>query len=76
MAAKQIEIAHGIRSRHAEAATIDGTRDDAETPNATILNGAKMALAETLNLEPRESFVTSLQRRTLAALRREQSFQV
>ena len=80
MAAKQIEIAHGIRSGHAEAATIDGARggarDDAETPNVTIPNGAKTALAETPSLEPREPFMTSLQRRTLAALRWEQSFQV
>ena len=80
MAAKQIEIAHGMRSRHAEDATIDGARDgardDAEMPNAMIPNGAKTALAETPRLEPREPFMTPHRRRTLAALRLEQSFQV
>ena len=80
MAAKQIELAHGMRSRHAEDALIDGAsqraRDDAETLNATIQNGAKTALAETPNLEPREPFMTLLRRRTLAALRWEQSSQV
>ena len=79
MAAKQIEISHGIHSRHAEAATIDGARggarDDAETPNAKILNGAKTALAETPSVEPCEPFMKSLQRRMLVALRWEQSFQ-
>ena len=63
-------------SRH--AAAIDGTRDrardDAETPNATIQNSAKTALAETPSWEPREPFMTPLRRRTLAALRLEQSF--
>ena len=80
MVAKQIEIAHGMRSRHAEDATIDGTRDgarnDAETPNTIIQNGAKTALAETPSFEPREPFMTLLRRRTLAALRWEQSSQV
>ena len=80
MAAKQIEIAHGMRSRHAEDATIDGARDgardDAETPNATIPNGAKTALAETPSWEPRKPFMTPLRRRALVALRLEQPFQV
>ena len=80
MAAKQIEIVPGIRSRHAEAVTIDGARDrareDAETPNATIQNGAKTALAETPSWEPREPFMTPLRRRTLVALHLEQSFPV
>ena len=80
MAAKQIEIAHGMRSRHAEAAAMDGARDgardDAETPNTTIQNGAKTALVEVPNLEPREPFMTPLRRRTLPALRLEQSVQV
>ena len=80
MAAKQFEIAHRMRSRHAEAATIDGTRDgardDAKTPNATIQNGAKTALAENPSLEPREPIMTPHRRRTLAALCCEQSFLV
>ena len=79
-AAKQIEIAHRMRSRHAEDAAIDGARDRArdyaEMPNATIQSGAKTALAETPSWEPREPFMTPLRRRTLAALRLEQSFQV
>ena len=65
-----------MRSRHATAidGARDGARDDAETPNATIQNGAKAALAETPSLEPREPFMTPHRRRTLAALRLEQSF--
>ena len=80
VAAKQIGIAHGMRSRHAEDTTIDGARDgardDAEMPNATIPNSAKTALAETLSLEPQEPFMTPHRRRTLAALHLEQFFQV
>ena len=64
MAAKEIEIAYGMRSRHAEAGAMDGARegarDDAKTPNTTIENGAKTALVEVPNLEPHVAFRTLL----------------
>ena len=71
---------YGMRSRHGEATAIDtardGAHDDSEMANATKQNGAKAALAETPSLEPREPFMTPYRRRTLAALRWEQSAQI